>query len=400
MDIIKREKYLSRARPYFNKQLIKVFTGQRRVGKSFLLKQIAAELATLYPSANFIFIDKEKFEFDEIKTYSHLVEYVKTHGSANANYVFIDEVQDIEGYEKALRSLLSDGNYDLYCTGSNSMVFSGELASLLSGRQVEIRVHSLSFSEFQVFHNLSNTHETLSRYLKHGGLPYLIHIPNDDELVFDYLRNIYATILYRDIVSRHQIRDTAFLENLLRYLADNTGSIVSATKIAAYLKSQKNNKTASVIINYIAYLEQAYFVTGVKRQDIQGKKIFESGEKYFFEDIGLRNAIGGYKPADIAKILENVVYNHLCFWGYSVCVGKNMDKEIDFIAQRNGEYVYVQVAYLLSSTSVIEREFGNLLNIRDNYPKYVVTMDDFPAITSYKGIKHFHLLDFVSLNDL
>ena len=231
-------------------------------------------------------------------------------------------------------------------------------------------------------------------------MPYLIHLPADDELVFDYLTNIYATILYRDIVSRNQIRDTAFLENLLRYLADNTGSIVSATKISAFLKSQNNSKTTSVIINYIGYLERAYFVSGAKRQDIHGKKIFESGEKYFFEDLGLRNTVGGYKPSDISKILENVVYNHLCFWGFSVCIGRNLDKEIDFIAERNGEFVYIQVAYLLSSDSVTEREFGNLLNIRDNYPKYVVTMDDFPAITTYKGIKHLHLLDFLSLDDL
>ena len=400
MDLLKREKYLSRVRPYYNKQLIKVITGQRRVGKSYFLKQIAEELKSVNPSGNIIFIDKEKFEFDGIKTYIHLVEYVKKHTSSETNYVFIDEVQEIEAYEKALRSLLSDGNYDLYCTGSNSKVFSGELATLLSGRQVEIRVHSLSFSEFLQFHKLSKTRESLMRYIKHGGLPYLIHVTAEDEMVFDYLKNIYATILYRDIVSRNQIRDTAFLENLLRYLADNTGSIVSATKISTYLKSQKNSKTTSVIINYIAYLEQAYFVSGAKRQDIQGKKIFESGEKYFFEDIGLRNAIGGYKPTDIAKILENVVYNHLRFWGYSICIGKNLDKEIDFIAQRNGEYIYVQVAYLLSSDSVTEREFGNLLDIRDNYPKYVVTMDDFPAITTYKGIKHIHLIDFLSLDDL
>jgi predicted AAA+ superfamily ATPase len=328
------------------------------------------------------------------------VEYVKSHSSTDTNYVLIDEVQEIEAYEKALRSLLSDGNYDLYCTGSNSKVFSGELATLLSGRQVEIRVHSLSFSEFLQFHKLSKTRESLMRYIKHGGMPYLIHVPAEDEMVFDYLKNIYATILYRDIVSRNQIRDTAFLENLLRYLADNTGSIVSATKISAYLKSQKNSKTTSVTINYIAYLEQAYFVSGAKRQDIQEKKIFESGEKYFFEDIGLRNAVGGYKPADIAKVLENVVYNHLRYWGYTVCNGKNLEKEIDFIAERNGEYVYVQVAYLLSSESVTEREFCNLLDIRDNYPKYVLTLDDFPAITTYKGIKHIHLLDFLSLDDL
>lgn len=400
MELLVREKYLSRVRPYFNKQLIKVITGQRRVGKSYLLKQIAVELKTLNPQGNFIFIDKEKFEFDGLKTYVDLVEYVKRQSNKERNYVFIDEVQEIQGYEKALRSLLSDGNYDLYCTGSNSRVFSGELAGLLSGRQIEIRVHSLSFSEFLQFHKLQKNTESLMRYLKYGGLPYLIHVPADQEMIFDYLKNIYATILYRDIVSRNQIRDTSFLENLLRYLADNTGNIVSANKISAYLKAQQNSKTASVIINYIAYIEQAYFVSAAKRQDVKGKKIFESGDKYYFEDIGLRNAIGGYKPDDIAKVLENVVYNHLRFWGYTVCVGKNLDKEIDFIAQRNGEYVYVQVAYLLSTESATKREFGNLLAIRDNYPKYVVTMDDFPAINTYRGIKHIHLLDFLSLDDL
>jgi predicted AAA+ superfamily ATPase len=238
------------------------------------------------------------------------------------------------------------------------------------------------------------------RYLRYGGLPYLIHVEANDDMVFDYLRNIYATILYRDIVSRYQVRDIPFLENLLRYLADNTGSIVSANKISAYLKSQKNSKTASVIINYLAYLEQAYFVTGAKRQEVQGKRIFESGEKYFFEDIGLRNAVGGYKPNDISKILENVVFNHLLFLGYSVCIGKQNNKEIDFIGLRNGEYVYIQVAYLLSSDDVIDREFGNLLSVPDNYPKYVVTMDDYPAITTYKGIKHMHFLDFLCLDDL
>lgn len=400
MELIKREKYLSRIRPYYNKPLIKVITGQRRVGKSYMLKQIEAELKIINPTAKFIIIDKEKFEFDDIKTYVQLFEYVKSNSTINTNYLFIDEVQEIEQYEKALRSLLTDGNFDIYCTGSNSHVFSGELATLLSGRQVEIRIHGLSFCEFLQFHELNKSRESLMRYLKHGGMPYLIHVPVDDEMVFDYLKNIYASILYRDIVSRNQIRDTSFLENLLRYLADNTGSIVSANKISDYLKSQQNNKTTSVIINYINYLEKAYFISAAKRQDIQGKRIFESGEKYFFEDIGLRNAVGGYKPADISKVLENVVYNHLIYWGFSVCVGKSINKEIDFIAGRNGEFIYVQVAYLLANESVIEREFGNLLEIRDNYPKFVVSMDDFPAITSYKGIKHLHLLDFLSLDDL
>ena len=241
--------------------------------------------------------------------------------------------------------------------------------------------------------------ESLSLYMKYGGLPYLIHLPKNDEIVFDYLKNIYATILYRDVISRHQIRDTAFLENLLYFLADNTGSIVSANKISDYLKSQKASKNVSVVINYLSFVEQAYFVNAVKRKEISGKRIFETGEKYYFEDIGLRNAIGGFKPDDIGKMLENVVYNQLRFMGYNVFVGKEGDKEIDFIAEKNGEYSYYQVAYLLSNEKVLNREFGNLQIIKDNYPKYVITMDELPLNTSYKGIKHLNLLKFLSLKE-
>ncbi len=394
--MIKREKYLEKIRPYYKKHLIKVLTGQRRVGKSYMLHQIRAELLVLNPGANILFIDKEKYEFDGITTYKELVHYVKGHTAKGINILFIDEVQEIKEFEKALRSLLSDGNYDIYCTGSNSQLFSGELSTYLSGRQIEIRIQSLSYPEFLLFHKLKKNNESLSLYIKYGGLPYLMHLPKSDEIIFDYLNNVYATILFRDIVGRYRIRDVAFLERLIKYIADNTGSIFSANRIADYLKSQKSAKTVSVIINYMKYLEQAYFISSVKRKDIQGKKIFETGEKHYFEDIGLRNVIGGYKASDIGKILENIVYNHLCFYGYKVFIGKDGDKEIDFVAEKNNEISYFQVTYLLASEQVIEREFGNLLKIPDHYPKYVISMDDFPLSASHKGIKHFKLIDFLT----
>ncbi|MFA6923900.1 MAG: ATP-binding protein [Bacteroidales bacterium] len=398
MNII-REKYLKKIRPYYNKQLIKAITGQRRVGKSFMLQQIRNELLSLHPKANILYIDKEKYEFEFITNHKELIAWVKQNSVKHANYLFIDEVQEIEEFEKALRSLLSDGMYDIYCSGSNSNVFSGELATFLSGRQIEVRIHSLSYQEFIHFHKLKDDKNALSLFMKYGGLPYLINLPKNDEIVYDYLKNIYATILYRDVISRHQIRDNAFLENLLLFLADNTGCIVSANKIADYLKSQRNSKTVSVVINYLHYLEQAYFVNGVKRKEISGKKIFETGEKYYFEDIGLRNAIGGFKPDDIAKVLENIVYNHLSYLGYKVFVGKEGEKEIDFIAEKNGETVYFQVAYLLKNNDVVNREFGNLQQLKDNYPKYVITMDDLPLITSFRGIKQIHLLKFLNSNE-
>ena len=397
--VVVREKYLKKIRPYYGKSLVKVLTGQRRVGKSYMLKQIKEELESLAPEANVIFIDLERYDFDSIRTYQELHTFIKRQSLAKQNILLIDEVQQINGFERVLRSLLSEGNYDIYVTGSNSNIFSSELATYLSGRQIEIYIQSLSFPEFLEFNGLSSSSSSLERYLKHGGLPYLSNLPNDDELVFDYLRNIYATILYRDIVSRNQIRDITFLENLNRFLANNTGSVVSATRISEFLKSQRQPKSVPVIITYLDYLCSAYFVSRVRRQDIIGKRIFETGEKYFFQDLGLRNSLTGFNPNDIAKIIENVVYNHLVYSGFNVSVGKDSDREVDFIAERQGEYAYYQCAYLLSTESVVEREFGNLLRIPDNYPKYVVSMDEFPVTSTYKGIKHIKLVDFFDALD-
>ncbi len=395
MKIIKREHYLEQARPYYGKQLVKVITGQRRVGKSYFLRQVESELHMKSPKTNIIFIDLERFEFDNIRTYTDLYKYVKSKSKKGRNILLIDEIQMVKEFERAIKSLLAEGNFDIYLTGSNSNIISGEIASFLSGRQVEIRLHSLSYPEFLIFNNLKPDEKSLSRYLKHGGLPYLRNLPDDDELVYDYLKNIYATILYRDVVSRYEIRDITFLENLTRYLADNTGNLTSANSIADYLKSQKRSKSVSVIISYIKYLEQSYFISKLKRRDLQGKRILSSGEKIYFQDLGLRNILTGYRPQDISKIIENVVYNHLNIRGFRVSAGKHGEREIDFIAEKEGEFSYYQVSYLLGNKKTVDREFGNLLDIDDHYPKYVISMDSFPVTASMKGIRHIRLIDFL-----
>ena len=396
MENIKREIYLEKIRPFINQPLIKVLIGQRRVGKSFLMRQVAVEILSGNAEANIIYIDKEKYEFDAIQNYHHLMEYIKSRQKEGMNYLFIDEVQEIKEFEKTLRSLLSETNFDIYCTGSNAKMLSGEIATILSGRQITFKIYSLSFIEFCQFNRLEMNLQTLNSFLKYGGLPYLMHLPKQDEIIFEYLRNIYSTILFRDVVSRNEIRDVAFLNNLLRFIADNTGSLVSAKKISDYLKSQQSSKTVSVILNYISYLEEAYFLLKVKRKDIQRKKIFEVNEKYYFEDFGLRNSVNGFKISDIGKIAENAVYQHLLICGYDIFVGKSGDKEIDFVAERNGETLYIQVTSYLTDDKVIEREFGNLLAIPDNYPKIVVSLDEFSGSSTYKGIMHQTLLEFLS----
>jgi predicted AAA+ superfamily ATPase len=394
--MLKRNLYIERIRPYFNKKLIKVLTGQRRVGKTYILQLIIKELSESYPKANIIYVDKEKYEFDYIRTHSELMEYIDFHKKDEMNYLFIDEIQDITGFERVIRSLHNEDNFDIYCTGSNAKIFSGELATYLSGRQISFRISSLNFKEFCQFHNINQNRESLNKYMKFGGLPYLMHLPDDDIIRFEYLNNINSTILFRDIINRHEIRDPRFLTDLLRFIADNTGSIFSANKISAYLKNQQINKNVSKILDYLSYIENAYFINKVQKTDIQGKKHFEVGEKYYFEDVGLRNAIIGFNPQDIGKIIENLVFLHLKNSGYSITIGALGNKEIDFIATKNGEKKYIQVSYLLSDEKTIEREFGNLLKIEDNYPKYVISYDTFSAPNTYKGIIHLTLLEFLT----
>lgn len=395
IEYIERPLYLDRLKPFIGKSLIKVLIGQRRVGKSYLLMQLRDIIKKQSPEIQIIYINKEQHEFSTITNSDDLFQYLKeTVVGEGKVALFIDEIQEIESFEVTLRDLATRGNYDIYCTGSNANLLSSELATFLSGRYIEIKVFGLSYSEFLIFYNVDDTLASFQNYLKFGGLPYLINLETTIQVAYEYLTSIYNTILLKDVVARFKLRNFKFLENLVAFLADNTGSIVSSKKISDYLKSQKINISTQVVIDYLGYLEASFLISKVKRTGIEGKKIFEIGEKYFFEDIGIRNAIVGYKTSDIHKILENVVFLHLRMAGYSVTVGLEGAKEIDFIAQKAGEKIYVQVAYLLTNEATINREYGNLLEIQDNFPKYVVTMDELSEISTYKGIYRMHVKDF------
>jgi predicted AAA+ superfamily ATPase len=393
--IIKREDYLKRVFPFIGKNLIKVFTGQRRVGKSYLLFQIMDYLLEQDPQAALVYINKEDISFSDIQTAQDLHDYVLQQKSNSAmTYVFIDEIQDIENFETALRSLLLHDDLDLYCTGSNAKLLSGDIAGYLSGRAIEIVVYSLSYPEFLDFHSLKDSAQTLELYFKYGGLPYLKNLVLEEAVVFEYLKNIYNTIVYRDIINRFPIRNVLFLEQLVLFLASNIGSLFSAKKISDFLKSQRINIASNQVQTYSDYLVNAFLIHKVSRYDLIGKRIFETGEKYYFENLGIRNALWGYRLEDRAKIMENVVYNHLLFRGYQVQVGNLGALEIDFVAQRAGEKLYVQVALSINETQTMEREFGNLKKINDNFPKMVITLDAFQGNTN-EGIMATDLRSFL-----
>lgn len=395
INYIKRSGYLEKIEPFINQNLIKILVGQRRVGKSYLMLQLKDIILERSPESNIIMINKEQYEFDFMKSYKELVEYVESNKKAGVkNYLFIDEIQDINEFEKALRHFALDHDMDVYCSGSNANLLSGELATYLSGRYIEFKVYSLSYTEFLNFHNLENSNESLKKYMLWGGLPFLKNLEKKDEVIAEYLKNIYSTIIYKDIISRFQIRNTVFLENLVYFLAQNTGSIISAKKISDYLKSQRINMSPQIVLNYLNYLKQAFLIYNVKRMEIGGKKVFEVNEKFYFEDWGLLNAIIGFTNIDISKVIENVIYIHLKINGYEVMIGKKGEKEIDFVCKKNGERLYIQACYLLSDDKVKQREFGNLLEIEDNYPKMVISLDEF-APANVEGVKHFHLRNFL-----
>jgi uncharacterized protein len=394
---IRRPIYSDRVRPFIAKEIIKVITGQRRVGKSFILFQYMHDILELYPNANIIYLNKELKQFDFINNDDVLYRFVKDNLKADkANFLFVDEIQDIDGWEKALRSLLAENCCDIYCSGSNANMLSGELATFLAGRYIEIKVHSLGYDEFLNFFDLENSVENLISYLSLGGMPYLKIIGLNEYAVYEYLRNVYSTILLKDVIAREGIRNVRFLENLTEFLADNVGSLFSAGNIAGYLKSQRSTVTTQSVLNYLKPLTAAYFIHKVPRYDIAGLRIFEVGEKYYFEDLGLRNAIRGYeKRKDISKVMENAVYLHLIRLGFNVCTGQLGNSEIDFVASKDGKTIYIQVCYILADEKTIAREFGNLLKIDDNYRKYVVTMDTTDSKSNYLGIDQLHLKDFL-----
>ncbi|MDE7347056.1 MAG: ATP-binding protein [Muribaculaceae bacterium] len=403
MKIIERPIYLDRIIRQLNRGMMLVLVGQRRVGKSFMLKSVAEWLYQNKPEANVLFIDKDFNSFDFIKTaddlYSLAVEKLPP---GKENYLLIDEVQDIEEYEVALRSLYAEDRCQIVVTGSNAYMFSSEIATKFSGRYIEIPIRSLGYEEFLVFHNIPDSHEALLNYLRFGGMPGLANYHFEEVAeIKAYLQGVYNTVVLKDIVAREQIRNFKFLENLIYFLADNSGQLVSVNSIAKYLKSQGSKVTNDIVSKYIKSTCNALIIDSLSRYDIHGKRIFELIEKYYFSDHGIRNCIVNEMPnifGSIEKVLENVVRHHLLIQNYEVYVGVLPSGEIDFVAKKGEQVLYFQVAYKLSGTDTINREFGNLQAIGDDYPKYVVTMEDITGpLKEYPGIQHIHLRDFLKM---
>ena len=397
MATIRRQSYIDKIEKYLGKETIIVLVGQRRVGKSCILKMIRDEKMADSDN-NVIYIDKEKWQYDAIQTYRDLNEYIEKHWANDKyNYILIDEVQDIEEFERSVRSFRTEPNTDIIITGSNASMLSNELSTLIGGRYKEIYIQSLSYNEFLEFHNLSDNDESLSLYIQYGGMPGLAKIGLEEDDAREYQIDIYHTVLLKDVIMRNQIRNVPFLENVVRFLADNIGKLISANSIAKYMKSQGESITSSVVINYISFLCEAYILHKVNRYDIHGKRVFENNDKFYFEDNGVRNAIaGGTREGDIEKVIENIIYEHLIRLGYQVYVGQLQAGEIDFVCTKpEGQRIYVQASFIIAEQATREREFGNLRSIKDNYQKYVISMTPLLTKNDDDGITHIHLRKFL-----
>lgn len=392
-----RPSYLERIRPFEDGDLIKVFLGQRRVGKSGLLRLVEADWAARHPDRPRLRIDKELADWAELRTGDELLARVHALEGrpGERSLVLVDEVEEIEGFAPALRSLAAEGRYDLYVTGSNARLLSGEFATLFAGRAITFEIHALSYAEFLSFHRLEDSDESLLRHLRYGGLPYLARLPFEDRVLVEYLEAIVDTVVLRDVVERFGVRNTGFLRNLIRYCADSVGTLLSAKRIADHLKSQRLSVSPQIVIDYLAHLEAAFLIHRCPRYDIQGRRLFEIGEKLYFEDLGLRTSLRGFRQTDLGKVVENAVYLKLVQEGYSVSVGVLGDREIDFVATRGNERIYVQAATSVADEGTRSREFGNLLRIDDNHPKYVVSLD--PVRADERGIRHLGLREFLLL---
>ena len=396
MELVSRPNYYSKVEKLLGKGILIVLTGQRRVGKSYVMKELVQRKQT--EDANVIYIDKEKTAFDFIADYKDLVTYIDEQRKPQKHtYILIDEVQEIKEFERGLRNYYDSPEIDIIVTGSNSDTLSSDLATLLSGRYVEILIQGLSYEEFLVFHQLEDNDEALRKYINYGGLPGLCPMGLDDsEVVRQYLQGVYNTILVKDIVRRKKVRNVPFLENLIKYVGDNIGKPLSATNIQNYMTSNKNQVSKNLILKYLKATTEAFLVHNVTRYNLHGKKLLESNDKYYFGDVGLRNfVVGGRRANDIEKIVENLVYQHLIRLGYKVNVGQMYSTEIDFVGTKGDDTIYVQASYLISEESTFEREFGNLQKINDNYPKYVISMTPFLDSSKYEGIIHVPLVEFL-----
>ena len=403
MEILVRQNYLNKIEKYLGKDTIIVLTGQRRVGKSYTLRMLR-DIKSKDESNNVIYVDKEKKCFDHIKTYQDLNAYIDAHyQSGKMNYILVDEIQEILEFERTVRSYITEPDAEVVVTGSNANMLSKELSTIIGGRYKEIYVQSLNYKEFLQFHNLHDSDDALSKYIQFGGLPGLVKIGLDEDDAIEYQKDVLSTVLLKDVISRNNIRNVPFLEKMTNFIADNIGKIVSATSISKFMKSQGTNVSPDTIIDYAQYLEDAYIIHKVNRYDIHGKRLFESNDKFYFEDHGLRNAQAeGTREGDIEKVIENIIYQHLVNLGYKVNVGQLQAGEIDFVCTKNAgaKRIYIQAAYIIADSETREREFGNLHNIKDNYPKYVVSMTPLVTRNDDNGITHLHLRNFLMRDNL
>jgi len=386
--MIKRELYMERIRPFIGKDLVKVITGLRRSGKSVLLNLLRDEIGDTTHSIYFNFESKRNAKYANADT---LYDYViKKVGDSKAKwYLFFDEIQEVTDWEKVINSFRADFDADIYVTGSNAKLLSGELATLISGRYVQFVIYPLSYKEFL----LLNEGKSFTDYLNVGGMPFISNIISDEKAINLYLEDLYNSIVLKDVVKRNNFRDVELLERIITYVLANISQAFSATSISKYFKNEQRKVSTDTVLNYIKACEEAYLFYKLKRHDIIGKRILEVSEKYFVVDHGLREAVYGKHMEDIGMILENIVCLELLRRGYTATVGMIDGEEIDFVGIKNNEPIYVQVAYLMPEKSTQDREFGSLLKIEDNYPKYVVTMDE--VNMSQNGIKHVNIKDFL-----
>ena len=397
--MIIREKYLNTLIDAKDTEFIKVITGVRRSGKSTLLLMYKEYLLNNNISEDrIIHINFESAKYDYIKDYKNLYEEIKNKISKEKTYILLDEVQNVNEWERAVNSLNVDFNVDIYITGSNAYLLSSELATLLSGRYIEIKMYPLSFKEFLKFndYDINNIEQKFYEYLKYGGLPAITQIKDKDNLVIAYLNDIYNTIVKKDIIERNNIKDISLLENIVKYVSANIGSQISANKISDYLNSNKIVEKSNhlTIDNYLKMLENAFIVYKADRSDIRSKALLKTLGKYYIADTGLRNIILGFRNIDEGHLLENVVYLELLRRGYKISIGKTLDYEVDFVAENPNEIKYYQVAQSIKEDSVRARELRSLESIQDNYEKTILTMD-ININKDYNGIKVKNIIDFL-----
>ena len=398
--MIGRPLYVDKIMAYTDTAFVKVLTGVRRCGKSTILKKNIEKLQNEYcvPADRIVSIRFDSMEYEDM-TAKEMFEVVKARLNPNGKtYFFLDEVQEIEGWEKVVNSIGCDYDVDLYVTGSNSRMMSSEISTYLTGRYVSFRIFTLSFEEYLTFRKryaeVKDTHAELADYIRLGGFPATHLREYSQDEVYTIVRDIYNSTIFSDIVKRNQIRKIDQLERVVKYTFSNVGNVFSAKSISDYLKSEHRAIDNETVYSYLEKLEKAYLLHRCSRYDLQGKEILKTQEKFYLADTALRYSVLGYSPDSVAASLENVVYLELCRRGYTVNIGKTPDGEVDFVAQRQGDKLYVQVTQKIESEKTERREYDRLLGIRDNYPKYVLRTDEF-AGGNYEGIKNMHVADFL-----